>query len=75
MAIDAPDLIHELRSHLFEWLPRQPWFDALEGEIDDITVIRTETLRRQWPLVLWVPLEVEIDGAPVICQTVLALAP
>ena len=41
MAIDAPDLIHELRSHLFEWLPRQPWFDALEGEIDDITVIRT----------------------------------
>ena len=75
MAIDAPDLIHELRSHLFEWLPRQAWFDALEGEIDDITVIRTETLRRQWPLVLWVPLEVEIDGAPVICQTVLALAP
>lgn len=75
MPIDAPDLIAELRNHLFDWLPRQPWFDALEGEVADITVIRTETLRRQWPLVLWVPLEVEIDGAPVLCQTVLALAP
>ena len=75
MAIDAPELIDELRNHLFDWLPRQAWFDAHESEVAEITVIRTEVLRRQWPLVMWVPLEVEIDGAPVICQTVLALAP
>ncbi|MFN8053104.1 MAG: hypothetical protein U0Q22_16785 [Acidimicrobiales bacterium] len=74
MAFDTEVLIPALRAHLFEWLPRQRWFDAIDREVEDVTVIRTEAVRRDWPLVMWVPLEVMIDGAPVICQTVLAFA-
>ncbi len=75
MAIDPEILIPALRVELFDWLPRQLWFDAIDREVEDVTIIRTETVRRDWPIVMWVPLEVMIDGAPVICQTVLALAP
>lgn len=73
--IDSPEAVEELRRHLFDWLPRQAWFDALDGEVEDITIIRMETVRREWPVVMWVPLEVQIDSAPIIVQTVLALAP
>lgn len=75
MAIDPNALIPELTSHLLEWLPRQPWFDATGDEISSISVIRLELIRSEWPLVMWAPFEVHIDGAPIIVQTVLAVAP
>jgi len=75
VAIDATDLITALRAHLFEWLPRQGWFDAHEAEVVDVQIATTVTLRRQWPLVLWVPVDVELHGESAACQVVVALAP
>lgn len=68
-------MLEELRRHLFEWLPRQPWFDAVDEEIEEVNVVRTEVIRREWPIVMWAPVEVTIDGAVELVQTVLALAP
>ena len=75
MSIDHDEFVPKLRVLLFDWLPRQRWFDAADGELDEVTVIRTEVIQRRWPLLVWVPLEVQIDGAPVICQTVLGVGP
>lgn len=68
-------MFDELRRHLFEWLPRQPWFDAVDEEIEEVKVVRTEVIRREWPIVMWAPVEVTIDGVAELVQTVLALAP
>lgn len=73
--IDAEQLTGALGPLLRDWLPAQRWFDADRREVGDVVVIRTEVLRRRPAPVLWVPLEVMIDDAPVICQTVLAVAP
>lgn len=70
-----PELVDALRAHLFEWLPRQGWFDAAEAELDEVEVVRTEVLARGWPLVVWVPLDVEIAGREIVVQTVIAMAP
>lgn len=72
--IDGTRFARDLAPLLYEWLPRQRWFDADRRELTEVVVIRSEVLRRRPTPVLWVPLEVMIDDAPVICQTVLALA-
>lgn len=75
MSLDTSDFIPALRSNLLEWLPAQGWFDARRCELDDVTIVRTEALRRDWPIVLWVPIEVVIAGAPSLVHTFVALAP
>lgn len=75
MSPDTSELIPALRSHFFEWLPAQGWFDARRGELDDVTIVRTEALRRDWPIVLWVPIEAVVSGAPILVHTFVALAP
>ncbi|NLA35805.1 MAG: hypothetical protein GX868_08960, partial [Actinobacteria bacterium] len=75
MSLDTSELIPALRAHFFEWLPAQGWFDARRSELDDVTIVRTEALRRDWPIVLWVPIEVVIAGAPTLVHTFVALAP
>ncbi|MCO5313441.1 MAG: hypothetical protein M9952_10980 [Microthrixaceae bacterium] len=74
MSLDTSELIPTLGAHLREWLPSQAWFDARLNEIDELTVVRTEALRRSWPIVLWVPVEVVIDAAPSLVHMFVALA-
>lgn len=72
--IDVEQIARDLGPMLGDWLVAQDWFDADRRELGDVVVVRTEVLRRRPTPVLWVPLEVMIDDAPVICQTVLAVA-
>lgn len=75
MSLDTSDFVPTLRNHLFEWLPAQGWFGALRGELTDVVVVRTEAMHRDWPIVLWVPVEAKISGGPVLLHTFVALAP
>lgn len=74
MSPETDELVADLGSLLHEWLPRQSWFDAGAQEVDGVAVLGVETLRREWPVVLWAPVDVTVDGEPTLCQVVVALA-
>lgn len=75
-AIDPDDLVTALSGALRTWLPAQRWFDASGGPITDVVPRRLDTLRRRWPLLLWVPTEVvQRGGRRTTYQLLLGVRP
>ncbi len=75
MAIELTELIPTLESHLHEWLPNQPWFDAHHDDLSHVEAVDLQIIGRDWPLTCLVDIDVVLLNEPARVHLVVGLAP